>query len=156
VTSPTADEVYDQFKAVLRDTVDTWGDEPVLKFQAENGMADWSLNDEDHVLLSGFTKNQLAKLLCHIVIITYGAEARYIDDIENESMEALQEIENDTESSDEEKLWASELIENAALAQADGYRHCTALIHGWALAAITADEGETVDWDSIFKEKSGE
>jgi hypothetical protein len=157
MSEPTADEVYEQFKEALRTTVtDTWADEEILKFQCENGMADWALNDEEHVLLAGISRNSLAKILCHVVVLTYGAEERYIAGVEEEAAQALQEVEDDEESSEEEKILATELIEVASLAQVDGYSHCVALIHGWALAAISADEGETVDWDSIFQEKADE
>lgn len=155
MTSPTADEVYDQFKVALRGTVDEW-DDPILKFQCENGMADWSLNDEEHVLVNSLSKNALAKVLCHILILSYGAEARYIDGVEEEANLALQQVDSDEESSEEEKIIATEMIETAAIAQTDGFGHCVALIHGWCLAAISADEGETVDWDSIFQEKADE
>ncbi|HEU4967266.1 MAG TPA: hypothetical protein VFT53_07415 [Candidatus Saccharimonadales bacterium] len=154
MTSP-ADEVYAEFKTALDQTIGEF-DDPILQFQVENGMADWALNDEGHVLLGGLSKNDMAKFLAHVIIIVSQEEDRYASQVEEEAQAALDEIENDEDTDDDEKILASELVEVVALSRVEGFAHCVALIHGWAKAAITADEGETVDWDSIFEEKAGE
>lgn len=157
MTTPSADEVYEQFKVALESTIGEYDpqEDSSVVYQIDNGTSDWTLNDQEHVLIAGLTAKQRAQFLCHLIMLLTAGQDRYISEVGEISEGALAAIESDEEYTDEEKIIAADLVETAADSQTDGFIHCVALIYGYARAAITTDEGETVDWDSIFKEEEG-
>lgn len=148
----TTEELLEEFRAVLFKTVDGYEDEG-LKYHSDQGASDWSMNDgEDGMIIDGISRRDLVKVLAHAVILLSHEEEAYYKSVNAEAESALDSIEASEESDDEEKILACSYLEEAVRGQLDGFSHCVALIHGWAKAAVLADEGATVDWDDIFKE----